>query len=326
MRRAVAALALCAAFFGTATAQPPPSPERALAAVVGVKARAVKGARTAEVLGAERAGSGVLVRPDAVLTIGYLVIEAETVEVTGADGRVVPATLAGFDPVSGFGVLRLLAPLAAQPIALGDAQRLAEREPALAVPCCGSAAASLVYVVSRRPFAGSWEYHLDSAIYTYPPVPNWSGAALIGVRGELLGVGSLLVSDVAGEGRAVPGNLFVPVDLVAPVLDELLEAGRRAGPARPWLGMNTEELGGRLVVVRVAPEGPAERAGIAMGDVVLAVAGEEVRALAEFYRRVWALGPAGVEVPLKVLQGGRVRELVLRSIDRLEHLRPRPTY
>jgi S1-C subfamily serine protease len=185
---------------------------------------------------------------------------------------------------------------------------------------------SLVYVVSRRPFSGNWEYLLDSAIFTYPPVMDWSGAPLIGAKGELLGIGSLIVPDAGAPGTQSPGNMFVPIDLLKPILEDLIAKGRRSGAARPWLGINTEEIRGRLLVARVSPEGPAERAGLKSGDIVLAVAGEEVTTLAEFYRKVWGRGPAGTEVALKVLQGAQVRDLKVRSIDRIEYFRPSKTY
>lgn len=297
-----------------------------LSAVVQVKAKILPNARSLATLGPQRQGSGVLVREGYVLTIGYLVIEAEAIEVAGADGKVVPATLAAYDHASGFGLLKLIGPLAGRPLPLGDSSALAEREPAMIASYGGREAVSLVYVVSRRPFAGSWEYQLDSAIYTYPPVENWSGAALIGAKGELLGIGSLIVGDAGGPGTQSPGNLFVPTDLVKPILEDLIARGRAAGAPRPWLGLNTEELRGRLFVVRVSPEGPAERAGLKSGDLVIGVGGEEVASLADFYRKVWARGEAGVEVPLRVLQGMQVRDVTVRSIDRLQYFRQKSSY
>ena len=297
-----------------------------LSAVVRVQSRILPDARTAPTLGARRAGSGVLVRDGYVLTIGYLVIEAEAIEVTAGDGRSVPATLAAYDHATGFGLLKLVAPLPGTPLPLGDSTSLAERDAAMVVGYGGGEALNLVTVVSRRPFSGSWEYLLDAAIFTYPPVHNWSGAALISARGELLGVGSLIVPDAGGDGTPSPGNLFVPIDLVKPILDDLIMHGRGPGPRRPWLGVYTEELRGRLFVSRVAREGPAERAGLASGDIVIGVGGEEVASLADFYRKVWARGAAGVEVPLRVLQGLEVKDLSLRSIDRLEYFRRKPSY
>lgn len=295
-----------------------------LSAVVKVKSRILPNARSAEFLGMAREGSGVLIRDNLVLTIGYLVIEAESIEVTAGDGRAVPATLAGYDHATGFGVLRLVAPIGGRPLALGDSSQLAERDPVMVATYGGREGVSLAYVVSRRPFSGSWEYMLDSAIYTYPPVMNWSGAALIGPKGDLLGVGSLIVADAMIPGTQSPGNLFVPVDILKPILEELVDKGR-AGPARPWLGMSTEELRGRLFVSRVSPEGPAAKAGLRRGDILVGVGSEEVTSLADFYKKIWARGAAGVEVPLKVLQGTQIKEIGVRSIDRFEYFRSRPT-
>jgi S1-C subfamily serine protease len=300
--------------------------EATLSAVVRVQSRILPDARTADTLGKRREGSGILVREGYVLTIGYLVIEAESIEVTAASGASVPASLAAYDHASGFGLLRTAAPVAGRPLPLGDAAALGERDAAMVVGYGGRDALNLVYVVSRRPFSGSWEYLLDSAIYTYPPVQNWSGAALINARGELLGVGSLIVPDAGGPGTQSPGNLFVPVDLLRPVLDDLIAHGRAAGPVRPWLGVNAEEWRGRVFVARVSPEGPAERAGLRSGDLLLGVGEDEVGSLADFYRKVWARGPAGAEIPVRVLQGSRVRDVRVRSIDRLEYLRRAPAY
>jgi S1-C subfamily serine protease len=300
--------------------------EATLSAVVRVQSRILPDARTAPTLGARREGSGVLVRAGYVLTIGYLVIEAEAIEVTAGDGRSVPATLAAYDHATGFGLLKLVAPLSGKPLPLGDSTALAERDAAMVVGHGGGEALNLVTVVSRRPFSGSWEYLLDAAIFTYPPVHNWSGAALISARGELLGVGSLIVPDAGGAGTPSPGNLFVPIDLLKPILDDLIAHGRAPGPRRPWLGVYAEELRGRLFVARVAREGPAERAGVSSGDIVIGVGGEEVASLADFYRKVWARGAAGVEVPLRLLQGLEVKDLRVRSIDRPDYFRRKPSY
>jgi len=326
--RRVVLLAAIAVLPVAAPAQekPPTDADETLSAIVRVKARILPGARSAATLGTQREGSGVLIREGYVATIGYLVIESETIEITAADGKSAPATLAGYDHASGFGLLKLLAPLPGKPLALGDSAVLAERDPVMIASYGGRDGVSLVYVVSRRPFSGSWEYLLDAAIFTYPPVMNWSGASLISARGELLGIGSLIVGDAAGAGTQSPGNMFVPVALLKPILQDLIASGRAAGPVRPWLGVNTEELRGRLFVTRVSPQGPADRAGVKSGDIVVAVGGDEVSSLADFYRKIWARGAAGVDVPLRVLQGVQVRELNVRSIDRLEYFRTKPSY
>ena len=295
-----------------------------LSAIVRVKARILPNARSAETLGTSREGSGVLIRDNLVLTIGYLIIEAEGIEVVSGEGKSVPATLAGYDHASGFGLLKLVVPIEGKPLPLGDPRALTERDPVMVAAYGGREGVSLAYVVSRRQFSGSWEYMLDSAIFTYPPVMNWSGAALIGAKGDLLGIGSLMVADAMSPGTQSPGNMFVPVDLLKPILNDLVEKGR-AGPVRPWLGMSTEELRGRLFVSRVSPEGPAARAGLQRGDILVGVGGEEVSSLAEFYKKIWSRGQAGVEVPLRVLQGTQMKDVNVRSIDRLDYFRAKPT-
>ena len=299
-------------------------PEEVLSAIVGVQAKIQADARSAATLGQHRQGSGTLIREGLVLTIGYLVIEAESIQVTNAEGRTVPATLAGYDHASGFGLLKLAAPLAGKPMALGDAAALEERDQAIVANAMANP--TLVQVVSRRLFTGNWEYLLDSAIFTSPPVMDWSGAALIGPKGELLGIGSLIVPDAGSPGTQSPGNMFVPVDLLKPILEDLVAKGRRGGPARPWLGVNAEHFMGRLFVARVSPGGPAEHAGLKTGDLVLGVGGEPVTTLADFYRKLWARGAAGAQVPLKVLQGMEIRDVTVRSIDRVEYFRPAKTY
>jgi serine protease Do len=255
------------------------------------------------------------------------VMEAQSIEVTSTDGRTVPATLAAFDHVSGFGLLKLAAPLGGTPLTLGDSASLGANDPAMVISAPGREGASIVRVVSRRQFSGGWEYLLDSAIFTHPAVPEWSGAPLIGPKGELLGIGSLIVADADGQGGGqTPGNMFVPIDLLKPILPDLIASGRRKGPARPWLGVNTEEVRGHLFVSRVSPGGPAERAGLRADDIVLAVAGDEVHSLAELYSRIWSRGAAGVEVPLKVLRGTQVRSVTVRSIDRAQYFKGSTAY
>jgi S1-C subfamily serine protease len=300
--------------------------DQLLGSVVRVRARALPDARSNASLGAVREGSGVIIDENGyILTIGYLVIEADTIEVTTAAGKTSPATLAGYDHATGFGLLRPVLPLGAKPIDLGTSAELALREPVMVAPYGGRDSVNLAYVLSKRQFAGSWEYLLDSAIFISPPTLAWAGSALISREGKLVGIGSLLVRDSEEAGTPLPGNMFVPIDLVKPILADLIDKGRVAGPPRPWLGMATEELQGRLLVSRVSPEAPADRAGIRRGDIIVGVGAEPVTTHAELYRKIWALGAAGTEVPLKVLQGINVQEISVHSIDRTEYFRVKPT-
>jgi serine protease Do len=292
--------------------------------VVKVRVKAVPDARSRTTLGGEREGTGIVIDSSGlILTIGYLVQEAETVEVSAADGRSVPASVIAYDFTTGFGLLRAVKPPPVKPIAFGDSATVPEREPVLIVGFDGVAPA---FVVSRRPFAGYWEYLLDEAIYTAPATVNWQGAALINKEGKLLGVGSLVVGDALGGKGQIPGNLFVPIDLLKPILGDLISQGRTSSKPRPWLGVNTQDLQGKLIVTRVSPESPADRAGLASGDIIVGIRGEQVNGHTDFYRKLWASGEAGTDVELDVLKGTEVKKLEVHSMDREKYLRPRPTY
>jgi S1-C subfamily serine protease len=295
-------------------------------AIVKVSMRAVPDARSSDALGAEREGTGVVIGDNGlILTIGYLIVEADDVSIVDSKGRSLAARVIGYDHVTGFGLLRTITPFDAKPVKLGDSNKAAEREPVM-IASSGDDNIAFAYIVSKRAFSGNWEYALDQAIYTSPPTLNWSGAGLFDREGKLLGVGSLIVREANDDEPKVPGNMFVPIDLLKPILADLVKGGRRAGPARPWLGVAADEVQGRLVVTRVSPDGPADRAGVAPGDIILAVGGDSVRTQPEFYKKVWARGGAGAEIPLKVLQGVEIKEVPVVSIDRTEYFKPRTTY
>ena len=301
-------------------------PDRLFAAIVKVSVQAVPDARSAATLGREREGSGVVIgERGLILTIGYLIIEADEVSVTDSRGRTFAARVVAYDQVTGLGLVRTIAPMDAQPVPFGDSAKLANRDRVM-IAGAGDDGVAFAQVVSKRAFSGSWEYALDQAIYTSPPTLNWSGAALFDKEGRLLGVGSLIVGNANDDDPRIPGNMFVPIDLLKPILADLISAGHRSGPARPWMGVSTGETQGRLVVSRVSPEGPADLAGLSVGDIILAVGDEGVRTQADFYRKVWSRGGAGTEIPLKLLQGVDVREVRVKSIDRVEYFRARTTY
>ena len=299
---------------------------RLFAAIVKVSAHAVPDARSSETLGDDREGTGVVIGDNGlILTIGYLIIEADEVSIVDSKGRTLSARVVGYDHATGFALLRTIAPFDAKPVALGSSASIAEHDPVM-IASSGEDNVAFAYVVSKRAFSGNWEYALDEALYTSPPTMNWSGAGLFDREGRLLGVGSLIVREANDDEPKIPGNMFVPIDLLKPILADLVKTGRRAGPARPWLGLTADEVSGRLVVARVSPDGPADRAGISAGDIILGVGGDGVRSQAEFYRKVWARGGAGSEIPLKVLQGVDVKNVRVVSMDRVDYLKRPTTY
>jgi S1-C subfamily serine protease len=300
-----------------------------LSAVVHIKTSINPDGRSVANLGRNRDGTGIVIDNDGlILTIGYLMVEAESAEVVTSDGRSVPANVVGYDHESGFGLLRAIMPLKVRSIALGHSADLKEKDPVVIVGHGGRGRVARAQVVSRRAFAGSWEYLLDDAIYTWPPYPEWSGAALIDRSGKLVGVGSLILKDASGRGEG-PGNMFVPIDRLTAILADLIADGHAAGPPRPWLGVITQELGGRLVVSAVTPDGPAAKAGIKHGDIIENVGsagGGAPKDMEDFYRKIHAQGAAGVTVPLDVRRADESRHFEVKSMNRLDHLRLKSTY
>jgi S1-C subfamily serine protease len=298
-----------------------------LRAVVRIEAEVPAQARTAEFLGTHREASGVVIDDNGlVLTIGYIILEAMAATVTDAAGRTVPADIVAYDYDTGFGLLRAIAPIDAKPLRFGDSDRLEASDRVLVVGAGGADHVSPALVTRRDTFAGYWEYLLESAIYTAPPHPDWAGTALVGADGRLLGIGSLYIDDAARGAEPHPGNMFVPINLLKPILGDLLEHGRAAGPPRPWMGLFTRDVGGHVVVARVIPGGPGEAAGISAGGLITKVAGQSVSDMADLFRKVWALGSAGVEVPLTIEDESGARAVVLRSANRYDYLRLNPTY
>ena len=294
--------------------------ERALSAVVGLHALIPADAFTADTLGAERAGNGVLIDDGLVLTIGYLITEAETIWLHLGDGRVVAGHALGFDQETGFGLVQALGKIDLPALPLGSSRAVEVGERVVIGGAGGRTRSVAARIAAKQEFAGYWEYVLDEAIFTYPAHPNWGGTGLISPQGELIGIGSLQV-ERAREGENENLNMVVPIDLLKPILDDLRKFGRADRPVRPWLGIYSTEIEDKIVIVGIAPKGPAERAELKTGDMVLSVAGEDVSTLADFYRKVWSLGEAGVEVPLTLYRDGVTFDVAVNSSDRAKFLR-----
>jgi S1-C subfamily serine protease len=292
--------------------------ERTLQSVVGLRATMPADAFTAQTLGTERAGHGVMIRSDGlILTIGYLITEADQIWLHLADGRAVPGHALAFDQATGFGLVQALARVDLPVLPLGNSSALKVGEAVVVAGAGGRKRSVAAKVVGRQEFAGYWEYVVDEAIFTAPSHPNWGGTALIGPGGDLLGIGSLQLE--ASGGKDI--NMIVPIDLLKPALDELLAYGRRKGPARPWLGLYVADTDDKLVVMGLANRGPAQRAKIETGDVVAAVNGTNADSLADLFRKIWSMGEAGVDVPLTMLREGKTFEVTVKSADRHSFLK-----
>jgi S1-C subfamily serine protease len=289
--------------------------EGALDAVVQLRAEIPEDAFTAPLLGTERGGNGIVIGESLVLTIGYLITEATTIWLTTNKGVVVPGFALGYDQATGFGLVQPLGRLQVQPLERGSIASCRVGENVVLAGYGGRPHALKATVFAKREFAGYWEYVLDEALFTAPAHPQWGGSALIGADGKLLAIGSLLVQEKVDAGT-LQGNMLVPIDLLEPVLKDILQTGQTSRPPRPWLGMYTTEAGSKLVVAGLAPNGPADRAGVQVGDIVLEVAGAKPKSLADLWRRVWRLGDPGVEVPLKLQRKTAQADVKLVSADR----------
>lgn len=292
------------------------------AAVVGVNVKATNDAQSAQTLGKDRRGSGVVIDASGlILTIGYLMLEAEQVSIITQDNKVLPARAVAYDLATGFGLLQPLLPLRVAPVKLGNYNDIQESEPLMASTGGGDGDVAMTQLVSKRKFSGYWEYHIEQALFTSPPINNHSGAPLFNRKGELVGIGSLFVMDAKGENVRLPGNMFVSVDLLKPILGELQEKGSSAASKRPWLGVTSAEQGGRVQIVRVSKDGPAQAAGIRPGDFVLGVDGAAVTSLEAFYKAIWSRPAPDAQVKLTVLQGSELKTIVLQPVDRQSTLR-----
>ena len=290
---------------------------RIVNAVVGVRAHVPEDARTARTLGTLREGSGVVIDSSGlILTIGYLTLESERIEVITHDGREIPADYVGYDFDSGLGLVRAATPLNVDPLRLGTSTGLDEGTPVLVLSAAGGVPPLPARVVSRRDFAGYWEYLLEDAIFTAPPHSHFGGAALIAADGTVVGIGSLFVRDAGAENSDSPGNMFVPIDALKPVLGDLIAFGLPAARPHPWLGVTIAEATGRVFIARVTPDGPSARAGLLPGDLIVGVAGQPAEGMIDFLRKVWSSGSAGVTVSLDVMR--RVGDSVVSETVRIE--------
>ncbi len=296
---------------------------RARQAVVGLRAEAVDGAGSARTLGERRQGSGVVIGNDGlVLTIGYLILETDQVELETSDGRKLPARVVGYDLATGFGLVQALAPMGLSGVPLGRAAALADQDLLIFVNGGEGGGFAPTRLISRRAFSGYWEYHLESALFTSPPWPMHSGAGLFNAQGELLGIGSLVMADAGKvDGAQRPGNMFVPVDLLPPILNELRHLGTTTSSQRAWLGVNCVEVDGAVRVIRVTANGPAAAAGLQPGDHILRIDDQEVKALDALWLALWRGGPAERVVRLDIARGAERQELKLLSIDRMRTLK-----
>jgi S1-C subfamily serine protease len=296
--------------------------DEVLGAMVGIRALVPPDAFTADILGTERVGHGALIRKDGlVLTIGYLITEAETIWLSLSGGRTVPGHVLGYDQETGLGLVQALGRLDLPALPLGNSSAAEVGEQVVVAGAGGRQASVAAQIVAKQEFAGYWEYVLDEAIFTSPAHPNWGGTAVIGPGGDLIGIGSLQIQQMVANRQGEDANMIVPIDLLKPIFEDLTTIGRPNKPARPWLGLYATEIGDSVAVLGLASRGPAQQADLRTGDIIMAVGGTQVKGLAQMFRRVWSLGRAGVAVPMLINRDGKTFEVSIRSGDRRRFLK-----
>ena len=273
-------------------------------------------ARTAKALGTIRGGNGVVIDDKHILTIGYIVVEAETITITLPNGGVVPAELIGYDHTTGFGILKTILPSKLSSLKIGDSDNLNKEETLYVLPYLTEGAPSAVKMVSRRSFTGWWEYFLDKPIYTHPMNSSFAGSALINEFGEILGIGSLYVSDAAAKGIPSPGNLFVPINDLKPILDDLILNGKRTSDVKPYMGLTSNDDTGKVMITRVNDEGPAAKAGFMENDIILKVNKINIPDTENFYKTVWSQGGPGTLLDFEIERNNQIISLKLTTMDR----------
>ena len=273
-------------------------------------------ARTAKALGTVRGGNGVVIDDKHILTIGYIVVEAETITITLPNSGVVPAELIGYDHTTGFGILKTILPSKLSSLKIGDSDNLNKEETLYVLPYLTEGSPSAVKMVSRRSFTGWWEYFLDKPIYTHPMNSSFAGSALINEFGEILGIGSLYVSDAAAKGIPSPGNLFVPINDLKPILDDLIANGKRTSDVKPYMGLTSNDDTGKVMITRVNDDGPAAKAGFMENDIILKVNKINIPDTENFYKTVWSQGGPGTLLDFEIERNNQIISLKLTTMDR----------
>jgi S1-C subfamily serine protease len=245
-------------------------------------------------------------------------MESESIEIGLSNGRRLPAKLVGYDHTSGFGIIKSVVPLKMPALQLGNSDNISSKQDLLILPSPNRGVGSIVRSVSRRPFTGWWEYFVESPIYTTPPNGLWAGAPILNENGEILGIGSLFVSESV-PGISSPGNMSVPINLLKPILEDLKSSGRRKSKIQPYLGISSDDSNDQVIVTRVSKGGPAFQAGIRPQDVIMTINGSQISNLKSFYEEIWKSGEAGVTIELSVLRSGSIMTFDVKTVDRLDH-------
>jgi S1-C subfamily serine protease len=264
---------------------------------------------SAAILGEERIGAGVAVGVDRVLTAHYLVLGASLVQCSGVDGRPRSVERVAIDHETGLALLALGGP-PLRPATLGHGEDSKPGRPVflLTLDATRERKGATGLVSSVGPFEAFWEYMLDRAIMTTAINPGLAGAPLFDDAGRLIGLVSL---GLAAVGRY---SLAIPIELYRR-RQQGLEKSEPAGPPRAWVGIYPQGTDGSVVLSGTVPDGPADRAGLERGDLILSVDGVAVSSLAELYRMLWRRGPGEV-LSFRILRDGALLVVEVAAGDR----------
>jgi len=315
-------LVLCALWLGVGSSIAEPTADQFATALVSIESTINPDGRTVALLGDNRSGTGVMIDSHGlIVTVGYLLLEASEVRISFYNGVQVPATVVAIDAQSGLALVQVAEGYAGElpditPVKLGQSALVVKDDRVIVLPANGLEAAASVRIHSAREFSAPWEYLLENALYTMPPVRNFSGAALINREAELIGIGTLALQNITdSDDGTVPGNLFIPVDLLTSRLGTMLtQSVKQVEPSdRAWLGLMVDEM---LSVTRVLDASPAMEAGIQAGDIILGINDNHVVSRANLYRSLWSTVSVADDVALLVSRAGKLTPLKAKPVYR----------
>jgi S1-C subfamily serine protease len=285
--------------------------------VVNIQTTVARDHRSVPILGTERMGSGVVVDPAGlILTVNYVVMGGQTVQVSFLRGRRVRAEIVAQDFEIGLALLRIKRQgLTAATLRVeGELER---GEPVVAVASTGAqerrVAGGLVTYLGE--FEAHWEYLLERGIVSNAANPGFGGGGLFTLTARLAGIVSLNLNEL------IRNSLSIPVEHYREHERELLRYGRVVSrPRRAWLGVFAHVVEEGIVVAAVVPEGPGDRGGLREGDLIVSLNAEKLESRRDLYVSLWRHGP-GEPLTFEVMRDSSLRRVLVTSGDRAEFFR-----
>jgi S1-C subfamily serine protease len=285
-----------------------------LSSVVHIHTEVPSAHPSTRILGDERMGTGTVVDPSGlILTVNYVVMGGETIQVTLARGRALRAEIVAQDFEVGLALLRVKRQgLPAAPVTASES--LTRGDPVFALGSTGPrerrVAGGLVTYLGE--FEAYWEYLLDRGIVSSAANPGFGGGPLFTLSGKMVGVVSLNLNEIARS------SLAIPVECYLRNQEEFVRFGRVVSrPQRAWLGVFAHVLEEGVVVAGLVPNGPGARSGIQEGDLIVSLDAREVPTRKDLYLSLWRHAP-GEKMTLEVMRDNQVRRLSVTAGDRAD--------